>query len=285
MEDIPVDRLHYPLIVKPSDASGSIGITKVDSSQGLQDAVDKALTHSRNHQAIVEEFVQGVEIQIDCFVADGKVMVLDIKEKRKSACDRLTLSYGSLIPARIPDGMKLRCRSISERIASSLGIQNGPLYIQAIVTDNDLSVIEFGVRFGGNLSFRIIRDMTGIDIIKASADAYLGLKPRLEMRQPSLPVYATYHVFPREGVFSMLVGDETLKADGSIDTLYVNRQVGQICSGDMSSSERLASFTVRAGSYREVDEKLNHILQTLDILDDKGESIMRKDIYNLDWNQ
>lgn len=282
MEDVQDASFRYPLIVKPSDASGSIGITKVSQPQELKDAVEKALSLSRNQQAIVEEFVQGVEIQIDCFVADGEAIVLDIKEKRKYAGDILTLSYGSLIPARISDEMKRRCVAISNQIATALGIENGPLYIQAIVMESDVSVIEFGIRFGGNLSFRIVQDMTGVDIITTSADAFLGMAPKLTKRQPLLPVYATFHVFPRKGVFSALVGCDELKADGSIDTLYANKPIGTACSGDMSSSERIVSFTVRAGSYQEVDEKMKHILQKMDILDERGESIMRKDIYELD---
>lgn len=282
VDDATDGGLRYPLIVKPSDASGSIGITKVEKSQELADAVKKALSLSRNQLAIVEEFVRGPEIQIDCFVVEGKVIVLDIKEKRKFTDDILTLSYGSLIPARISDRTKERCHAISSRIATALGIENGPLYIQAIVTDSDVSVIEFGLRFGGNLSFRIIKDLTGVDIITTTADAFLGLKPKLRIQESSLPVYATYHVFPSKGVFSALTGVDELKADGSIDTLYVNKPMGMVCSGDMSSSERIISFTVRAGSYQEVDEKMKHILQTMDLLDEKGESMMRKDIYEFD---
>ena len=282
MDVIQGEGLRYPLVVKPSDASGSIGISKVSRPQELRGAVEKALSLSRNQQAIVEEFVQGPEIQIDCFVSNGEAIVLDIKEKRKFTSDALTLSYGSLIPARISEEMKQRCHFISNQISTGLGIENGPLYIQAIVTDSDVFVIEFGIRFGGNLSFRIIKDMTGVDIITTSADAFLGMKPELRIQQPDLPVYATYHVFPREGVFSDLIGVDELKADGSIDTLYANKPTGMTCSGDMSSSERIVSFTVRAGSYQEVDEKMKHILQTMDIMDEKGEPIMRKDIYELD---
>ena len=124
--------------------------------------------------------------------------------------------------------------------------------------------------------------MTGVNIITTSAEAFLGRKPELRIQRPALPVYATYHVFPRKGVFSALVGIEELKADGSIDSLYANKPTGMTCSGDMSSSERIVSFTVRAGSYQEIDAKMKHILQTMDVLNEKGESIMRKDIYELD---
>lgn len=276
-------QLKYPLIIKPSDASGSIGITKINNESELNEAVTKALSLSRNQQAIVEEFVVGPEIQIDCFVSNGHVVVLDIKEKRKFTEEELTLSYGSLIPARITNKTKQRCHEISSAIATALHVENGPLYIQAIATEDEVYVIEFGLRFGGNLSFKILQDMTGIDIISATADAYLGLNPEINIKQPKLPVYATYHIFPKEGVFSKIVGTEELVADGSMDALFTHKPTGLECTGNMSSSERIASFTVRSSSYEENDSKLKHILQTIDVLDVQGKSIMRKDIYEQEF--
>lgn len=279
MEDLGQIHLKYPLIIKPSDASGSIGITKISREECLKEAVNKALSLSRNQQAIVEEFVMGPEIQIDCFVSEGNAVILDIKEKRKYKDDELTLSYGSLIPARISEMIKKRCYDISTSIARCLHVDNGPLYIQAIATEQDIYVIEFGLRFGGNLSFQIIKDMTGINVINTTADAYLGRNPEIVIQQPKLPVYATYHIFPKEGVYSNLIGDEELVSEGYIDTIYVHKQTGLTCTGNMSSSERLASFTIKSESYEENDKKLKHILQTIDVLDDHGKSIMRKDIY------
>lgn len=282
LEDVKQIHLKYPLIVKPSDASGSIGITKISRENELEEAVNNALSHSRNQQAIVEEFVNGPEIQIDSFVSKGKAVVFDIKEKRKYKDDELTLSYGSLIPARITDITKRRCYEICNSIAKYLHIENGPLYIQAIATEHEVYVIEFGLRFGGNLSFQIIKDMTGINVINATADAYLGAPPEIVIQQPNYPVYATYHIFPKEGVFSKLIGGTELVTEGYIDTIYSHKQTGMKCIGNMSSSERLASFIIKSGSYEENDIKLRHILQTIDVLDDQGKSIMRKDIYQQD---
>lgn len=279
MEEANHVSLNYPLIIKPSDASGSIGVSKIVNEEELEDALKKAISLSRNQQAIVEEFVAGTEIQIDCFVSKGKVVVLDIKEKRKTSGDELTLSYGSLIPARINDRIMQRCYDVSDAIAKYLHIKYGPLYIQAITTGQEVYVIEFGLRFGGNLSFQIIQDIAGINVITTTADAYLGINPEIIVRRPKFPVYATYHIFPKKGLFSKLTGHEKLIADGSIDAIYVHKPTGMVCTGNMSSSERLASFTVKSESYEENDRKLKHILQTIDVLDDDGKSIMRKEIY------
>lgn len=279
LDDLNGLNLQFPLMVKPSDASGSIGISKVTDEKELVVAVSKALSLSRNHQAIVEEFVKGTEIQIDCFVLDGKVNVLDIKEKRKYTDEGFTLPYGSLIPARISEQTKVRSCEISQCISAALNMVNGPLYIQAIATENEVFVIEFGLRFGGGLSFRILKDMTGVDIIAATADAYLGEVSCINIEKPELPVYATYHIFPKAGIFANVSGIEELTRDGSIDTFYVNKPFNMECTGNMSSSERIASFTVRARNYEENDRKLKHILQVIDVVDNYGKSIMRKDIY------
>lgn len=279
VDDLDGLNLQFPLMVKPSDASGSIGISKVTGEKELEVAVSKALSLSRNHQAIVEEFVKGTEIQIDCFVLDGKVNVLDIKEKRKYTDEGFSLPYGSLIPARISEQTKVRSYEISQCISAALNMVNGPLYIQAIATENEVFVIEFGLRFGGGLSFRILKDMTGVDIIAATADAYLGEISCINIEKPELPVYATYHIFPKAGVFTNVTGIEKLTHDGSIDTFYVNKPFNMECTGNMSSSERIASFTVRARNYEENDRKLKHILQVIDVVDNYGNSIMRKDIY------
>lgn len=279
VEDISDINLQFPLIVKPSDASGSIGISKVIDVKDIEVAVSKALSLSRNHQAIVEEFVSGTEIQIDCFVLNGKVNLLDIKEKRKYTDDGFSLPYGSLIPARITEKTKVRSHEIAQCITTALNINNGPLYIQAIATENDVYVIEFGLRFGGGLSFRILKDMTGVDIIGATADAYLGEISDINIQKPELPVYATYHIFPKAGIFADVIGIEELTRDGSIDTFYVNKPFNMECTGNMTSSERIASFTVRANNFEENDRKLKHILQVIDVIDNSGESIMRKDIY------
>ena len=274
-------KLKFPLIVKPSDASGSIGITKVDKIEDLKSAVEYALQTSRNGQAIVEEFIVGTEIQMDCFISDGQLYILDIKEKRKMSIEELSLSFGSLIPARISDQQKNRCVEISNKTAESLKIANGPLYIQAIANEADVFVVEFGLRFGGNLSFKILKDISGVDIIKATAEAYLGLSNEIHPFTDFKDVYATFHIFPKKGQFKCITGYEQLLNDGTLEVFHINKSTGLICEGNMTSKERLASFIIRSKSIEGVNRKLRRVLEEVEVLDEQNKPIMRKDIYVL----
>ena len=51
--------LCYPLIVKPTDRSGSRGVEKVDTEGELKAAVERAFSESFKHEAIIEEFIDG----------------------------------------------------------------------------------------------------------------------------------------------------------------------------------------------------------------------------------
>lgn len=274
--------LTYPLIVKPSDASGSIGIARVDSPSDLELAVADALAKSRNGQAIVEEFIIGPEIQIDCFVENREVKILDIKAKRKITEDTFSLPYGSIIPARVSNTVKTKIDNLCQILAKSLGILNGPLYIQAIATETEVFVIEFGVRFGGGLSFKIIRDVAGIDIIDATAEAYLGGKPKIHNDYKSFNgVYATFHIFPTAGKFAAVTGYESLQEEGLVEYFAVNMRPGRECLGGLTSNERVGAFILRAETEDELNVKLRKVISTIDVIDVNGNSIMRKDIYKV----
>ncbi|WP_407444715.1 acetyl-CoA carboxylase biotin carboxylase subunit family protein [Fibrobacter sp.] len=274
--------LQYPLIVKPVDASGSIGITEVDSYEGLAAAVNFAIENSADHKAIIEEYIVGMEIQIDCFVVDSELKIFDIKEKRKFTDKFLTLSYGSLVPARISDVVKQNVITVCKNIASSIKIQNGPIYIQALVRGEEIFVIEFGLRFGGKLSFQIIKDLTGFDVIKGTANAYVGKTVDTIRDYIEDEVYTTHHVFPKAGVFKAVVGYEPLVADGTISDFKVYMKPNTTCLGKMASRERLASFILRSKDMAENDAKMRKILQNVEVLDVNDVPIMRKDIYEIE---
>ena len=57
VDDLNGIELSYPVIVKPLDRSGSRGITKLESADGLEDAIHIAIEQGFEDAALVEEFV------------------------------------------------------------------------------------------------------------------------------------------------------------------------------------------------------------------------------------
>lgn len=73
-----IQELHFPIVVKPTDSSGSKGVTVLKSVEGLDTAIAWAESYSRNKILIVEEFIESnfpAVIGGDIFVWDGKVIL------------------------------------------------------------------------------------------------------------------------------------------------------------------------------------------------------------------
>ena len=73
--------MRYPVIVKPTDRSGSRGIMRVESEAGLAGAVDTAMAYSFEQKAIVEEFIEGEEYSCECISFGGRHTMLALTQK------------------------------------------------------------------------------------------------------------------------------------------------------------------------------------------------------------
>ena len=70
------EKLGLPIIVKPNDAGSSVGISRVDSLDGLKQAVKDAFSVSPT--ILLEEYIPGKELTVT--VLDGKALpVVEIK--------------------------------------------------------------------------------------------------------------------------------------------------------------------------------------------------------------
>ena len=58
---IAVDKLKYPMFVKPSNSGSSVGITKVEKTQDLAEAIKEAAKYDR--KIIIEEGIKGREVE------------------------------------------------------------------------------------------------------------------------------------------------------------------------------------------------------------------------------
>lgn len=73
-----LSQLQLPYFVKPNSGGSSIGMSRVDKEDELQEAIDKAF--KEDDQVIVEEFIKGREFTIGVFKTKGEIIVLPMTE-------------------------------------------------------------------------------------------------------------------------------------------------------------------------------------------------------------
>ncbi|MBV5340284.1 MAG: ATP-grasp domain-containing protein [Deltaproteobacteria bacterium] len=274
--------LNFPVAVKPTDSNSSKGVRKARNLDELIRYFDEALKISRSDDAIIEEYKEGREIGIDCFIKDNEAFVVMTKERRKVVIrekdDPIQQIYGCIWPADLSEKNLTECQQIANKIAQAFGLNNTPLMIQAIVNDDQINVIEFGARIGGGESFRIIPLITGFDVIDAAVDSFLGIPVNLRYKQPEI-YYAESFIYAKKGLFGSIVGCDKLLQFGVIEYLDANKTKNMVIGGELSSNNRVGVFAVKSKDKNGLYEKINTAIEKLEVFDIHGNPIMNKDIY------
>lgn len=179
-----MQELDFPIVVKPTDSSGSKGVTVLKSAEGLDAAIAWAESYSRNKILIVEEFIESnfpAVIGGDIFVWDGKVILYG-----EMACLRGS-EYNGLIPVGKKSPAGLNSKQIEnvhkelQRIITMLGIKFGELNIEILLDKNDnVHFLELGPRAGGNMIPIELSDIFDVDLVEANVLAAMGENPKLQ---------------------------------------------------------------------------------------------------------
>lgn len=165
----------FPLIVKPTDRSGSRGVEKVLDPVQLEKAISRARKESFEHKAVIEEFVTGREISVESISYKGKHHILQITDKVTTGAP-FFVELEHHQPSSLPDDIKSRVREIVLTALNALHIQYGASHSELKITkDGDIRVIEIGARMGGDfIGSDLVRLSTGYDFLQGVVEVAMG---------------------------------------------------------------------------------------------------------------
>lgn len=165
----------YPLIVKPTDRSGSRGVMKVYNDQELTEAIEKAWEYSFSKEAIVEEFIEGQEVSVEAISYQGKHYILQITDKVTTGPPHFVeLEHHQ--PSQLPNYLQEQIKSMIPRALDCLGIKFGASHSELKITQSgDIKIIEIGARMGGDfIGSDLVRLSTGYDFLAGVIQVALG---------------------------------------------------------------------------------------------------------------
>lgn len=191
----------FPLIVKPTDRSGSRGVEKVLDPLQLEQAVERARKESFIDEAIIEEFVTGTEISVEGISYGGHHYILQITDKVTTGAP-FFVELAHHQPSQFPQNIQAQVKSIVLKALDALHIQYGASHSELKITEEgDIKVIEIGARMGG--------DFIGSDLVKLSTGYdFLEGVVKVAMGEFSEPVFSEQKC---SGVYFLCKETENLK--------------------------------------------------------------------------
>lgn len=180
ISDLDGVELQYPVIVKPTDRSGSRGITKLMSSDGLEAAIAAAMEQGFEKAALVEEFATGQEYSVEYISWKGEHRFLALTHKFTTGAPHF-IETGHMEPAQVDDATLQRVQSVVTHALDSLGIRYGASHSELkIAEDGTIRIIEIGGRMGGDfIGSNLVELSTGVDFVKAVIDVAMGVQPHV----------------------------------------------------------------------------------------------------------
>lgn len=168
----------WPVIVKPTDAAGSKGVTRVDRPEDLKAALEYAMEHSISGHIIVEEFIEkaGCSSDTDSMSIDGELVFTSFCAQRFD--DNATNPYTPAAyswPSTFTEEQEAYLRSEIQRLLTLLGLKTAVYNIETrIGTNGKPYIMELTPRGGGNRLCEMLRYATGVDMITAITRAIVG---------------------------------------------------------------------------------------------------------------
>ncbi len=183
-----ISNLSFPIVVKPTDSSGSKGVSFLKDMTGLREAVDYATRYSRNNIIIAEEFInRGFPDVIggDIFVENGKIVLFGNMACLRGDGGKSLIPIGEKKPNGLTERQEKSVRDELQRIVTALEIKQGELNIEILLDENDRPhFLELGPRAGGNMIPIQLSDAFGVNLIEANVTAAMGEKANLNPIEP-----------------------------------------------------------------------------------------------------
>lgn len=247
------EEFNFPVIVKPTDRSGSRGVTKVGNPEDVNSAILKALGHSISKKAIVEEFVEGQEFSVEFISYEGKHIPLAITAKVTSGAPfYVELEHHQ--PADIFQKKKSEIFELVKNSLNALKFKNGASHSEIIITPTgELFIIEIGGRMGGDLiGSHLVKLSTGFDFVHATIDVALNdWKADQYQSQPEKLYSGVYYITPPKGKISNIIN----RCDNSEDIVYHEKLLkeGDVINTLDSSGLRAGCIVYNSNESRPID--------------------------------
>jgi pyrrolysine biosynthesis protein PylC len=160
----------FPVVVKPSNASGSVGVTVVDSEQAL-DAARRAL-ESDGHEVVVEEFIAGPSLSLEVVRFGGRTTILLPTALEFDAgfdCQRVTA------PVDADPAVLTAFVESTRRLAEGVNLQ-GIMDVEVMVGGREPQVIEIDARLPSQTPTAVLH-ACGVNVVKLLVESVTSGAP------------------------------------------------------------------------------------------------------------
>lgn len=195
-----------PFVIKPTDSSGSKGVSVVSNRENIGLKLSDAFLNSMSNEVIVEDFISkknNLQICGDGFMLNNKLKFICFGDGYFYESNFSNVPWGETFPSCVDKQTLRKVKRIIEEILNKLDFGRGAFNFDVFIKDNGEPFInEIGPRNGGNFIPEIILLQSGVNLIRASVESALNQNFSFDETELIGPnCYASYMIHSKEAGF------------------------------------------------------------------------------------
>lgn len=251
-------------LVKPTDSSGSKGVSWIQTKEDFEKAFHRAMAFSRCKRVLVEQPIRNKYSFIlggDGFIVDGELRFACLMNCHRDAICNPLVPTGKSSPSVLPANENDVVFSEISKALALLDMKMGALNLEVIIDIHDkIFLLEIGPRNGGNLIPEQIRFLTGIDMVDLTIRSTMGMDCSSLKQVLPQGCVASHVIHSRAtGVLKKLQIDPWLEEKIFYRLLY--KKVGDDVERFDGANQALGILMMRFDEPEEMQDTLNTIYE------------------------
>ena len=180
-----LDRVGLPAVLKPADSGGQRGVFRLETADDLERHLHVALAESPTDEAIIEAYVEGLELNGLVIVRDGEAFPLTLSDRLRPPGIGFGVGWIHVYPATIYADQLEAAERVAVHAVHALGLRDGIAFPQLLATDDGrVLVIEVAARIPGGQMADLARHAVGVDLIEIALLQAVGENVPDEVARP-----------------------------------------------------------------------------------------------------
>ena len=180
-----LERVGLPAVLKPADSGGQRGVFRLETADDLERHLHVALGESPTDEAIIEAYVEGLELNGLVIVRDGQAFPLTLSDRLRPPGIGFGVGWVHVYPATIYGDQLEEAERVAVHAVHALGLRDGIAFPQLLATDDGrVLVIEVAARIPGGQMADLARHAVGVDLVEIALLQALGEEVPDEVARP-----------------------------------------------------------------------------------------------------
>ena len=280
-----IEKIKYPVFVKPIDSSGSRGAGVCLNKDQLDKQFVEALSFSPSQRVMVEEYIIGTEFLLDYVGVGGEFRLLSMFDRYMSQDRSSAINYSNLClcPAKHIDQYYSEVDEKIRIMFKALGFTDGLVFLQGHTDGQKITFYEMGCRLGGSF-FNLEQAILGLNPVEmivryAFTGRMLESIDEIDSRSAEFNKVAMVCNYLLEGegeTVASIEGIDDVMGMEAYVALIQQRDIGFTIHKDKIVDKPILSFFMSADNMTMAKEVLSYMNERINVTNSNGKSILSK---------